>query len=113
MPSKAAKLAGLCEGSAPARVTHVSLQFDKRRKTLVASIDLGRRRLPISRGADFQSDQKSFWRPADTFGLAAGKTFVKSPKQERRVNRLDHGGAGVPGYNGATEKTAACAGMTL
>jgi hypothetical protein len=46
-------------------------------------------------------------------GLAAGKTFVKSPKQERRVNKLYYGGAGVPGYGGAAKKTAACAGMTV
>jgi hypothetical protein len=46
-------------------------------------------------------------------GSAAVETFVKSPKQERRVNRLYDGSAGVPGYSGATKKTAACAGMTL
>ena len=46
-------------------------------------------------------------------GPAAIETFVKSPKQERRVNRLYDGGAGVPGYSGAAKKTAACAGMTL
>ena len=56
--------------------------------------------------------QEGFWKAADTFGLAAVETFVKSPKQERRVNRL-YDGAGVPGYSGAAKKTAACAGMTL
>ena len=46
-------------------------------------------------------------------GPTAVETFVKSPKQERRVNRVYDGGAGVHGYNGAAKKTAACAGMTL
>jgi hypothetical protein len=50
---------------------------------------------------------------ADTFGRAAVETFVKSPKQERRVNRLDDGGAEVPSCSGAAKKTAACAAMTL
>jgi len=43
----------------------------------------------------------------------AVETFVKSPKQERRVNRLYDGGAGVPGYRGEAKKTATCADMTL
>jgi len=42
----------------------------------------------------------------------AVETFVKSPKQERRVNRLYEGCAGVPGYGGAAKKTAACAAKT-
>jgi hypothetical protein len=46
-------------------------------------------------------------------GPAAVETFVKSPKQERFVNRLYGSGAGVPGYGGAAKETAACAGMTL
>jgi hypothetical protein len=46
-------------------------------------------------------------------GPAAVKTFVKSSKQERRVNRLYDGSAEVPDYSGAAKKTAACAGMTL
>ena len=46
-------------------------------------------------------------------GPAAVETFVKFPKQERRVNRLYDGGAGVPNNGGAAKKTAACAGMTL
>ena len=43
----------------------------------------------------------------------AVETFVKNPKQERRVNRLYYGGAGVPGNGGAAKKTEARAGMTL
>ena len=113
MLSKAAKFAGLCEGSAPARVTHVSLQFAKRRKTFVATIDLGRRRLLISRRPSFSKRPEGFWGAADTLGPAAVETFVKCPKQERHVNRLHGSGAGVPGYGGAAEKTAACAGMTV
>lgn len=46
-------------------------------------------------------------------GPTAVETFVKSPKQERRVNRLYDGSAEVPDYSGAAKKTAACAGMTL
>jgi len=84
----------------------------KHEKTLVTSIDLGRRRL-LKPQHQVSKRQEGFWRPADTFGLAAVETFVKSPKQERRVNRLYYGGAGVPGNGGAAKKTAACAGMTL
>ena len=46
-------------------------------------------------------------------GPEAVETFVKSPKQERRVNRLCDGGTGVPAYSGAAKKTAARAAVTL
>jgi hypothetical protein len=50
MLNKAAKFAGLCEGSAQV------LQLPRHGKTFVASIDLGRARLTISRGAGCQSE---------------------------------------------------------
>jgi hypothetical protein len=107
MLSKAAKFAGLCEGSA------LMLQLPRHGKTFVATINLGRRRLLISQSAGFQSDTKDFWRPTDTFGPAAVDMFVKRPKQERRVDRQCHGRSRVAGYGGEARKPAACAGMTL
>jgi hypothetical protein len=107
MFGKAAKFARLCEGSA------LECCYAEKRKNLrrddqswaPSATNSPRRRL--------SKRQEGFWRAADTLGPAAVETFVKSPKQERRVNRLYDGSAEVPDYSGAAKKTAACAGMTL
>ena len=97
----------------PVRRISSSAAMPRDEKTFVATIDLGRRRLLISRRPSFSKRPEGFWGAADTLGPAAVETFVKCPKQERHVNRLHGSGAGVPGYGGAAEKTAACAGMTV
>ena len=55
----------------------MSLQFAKRRKTFVATIDHGRCRLLISHSAGCQSDQKNF----------GGRPIGLGPRPSRRSSR--------------------------
>ena len=55
----------------------LSLQQPRHEKTLVWSIDLGRRRLLIGRGAGFQSDKKGF----------GGRPIRLGPRPSRRSSR--------------------------